>query len=149
MADVGRPLLYPDVETLAAKCEAYFEQCEAESERPMISGLTYFLGFADKTTLYDYRDRPEFSHPVKRAILRVEMAYEAKLDTQAVTGSIFALKNMGWKDKTETDTRQIDENGKTINPTMTIKIVRDTASSITPGDFTPQPAEGTESGEKV
>lgn len=69
----------------------------------MISGLAYFLGFADKTTLYDYRDRPEYSHPIKRAILRVEMAYENRLEGNNVTGSIFALKNMGWKDKTETE----------------------------------------------
>lgn len=119
MADVGRPLLYSDVETLAAKCDAYFEQCETENERPMISGLTYFLGFADKTTLYDYRDRPEFSHPVKRAILRVEMAYEAKLDSQAVTGSIFALKNMGWKDKTEHDHTS---DGKEISQAPVINV---------------------------
>lgn len=68
------------------------------------------------------------------------------------TAAIFWLKNRQkdkWRDKSETDTRQVDENGKTVTPTMTIKIVRDTASSITPGDFTPQSAEGSESGEKV
>lgn len=69
----------------------------------MISGLAYFLGFADKTTLYDYRDREDFSHPIKRAILRIEMNYEGGLTEQSVAGRIFALKNMGWKDKTETE----------------------------------------------
>jgi hypothetical protein len=102
MADVGRPRLYERAEDLAIQCEAYFAECESKGERPMISGLAYFLGFADKTTLYDYRDREEFSHPIKRSILRVEMAYETRLEGNNVTGSIFALKNMGWKDKTET-----------------------------------------------
>lgn len=35
----------------------------------------------------------------------VEMAYEHKLSTSNVTGAIFALKNMGWKDKSEMDIR--------------------------------------------
>lgn len=103
MDKVGRPLLYESPEALATQCEAYFAECEEKGERPMISSLAYFLGFADKTTLYDYRDREGFSHPIKRAILRVEMAYEQRLEGNNVTGSIFALKNMGWKDKTEVD----------------------------------------------
>ncbi len=103
MADVGRPRLYSNPEELAVQCEAYFAECEEKGERPMITGLCLFLGFADKTTLYDYRDREEYSHPIKRAILRVEMAYEAGLTEQSVAGRIFALKNMGWKDKTETE----------------------------------------------
>jgi hypothetical protein len=103
MADVGRPLIYNDPTELATQCEAYFAELEEQGEKPTITGLAYFLGFADKTTVYDYRDRPEFSHPIKRALLRVEMAYEKSLQGQAVTGPIFALKNMGWKDKTETE----------------------------------------------
>lgn len=103
MAKVGRPLIYNDPLELAAQCEAYFAYCEEKGERPMITGLCLFLGFEDKTTLYDYRDRPEFSHPIKRALLRVESAYEQRLDGTTVTGSIFALKNMGWKDKTESE----------------------------------------------
>lgn len=35
----------------------------------------------------------------------VEMAYEHKLSSINVTGAIFALKNMGWKDKSEMDIR--------------------------------------------
>lgn len=141
MAETGRPLLYSDPTELASQCEAYFAECEEKQERPMITGLCLFLGFADKTTLYDYRDREAFSHPIKRAILRVEMAYEQRLDSNNVTGSIFALKNMGWKDKTE-----VEQSG---NLTTHVKIIRDTATGITPGDFTPQPASGTESKEAI
>ena len=32
----------------------------------------------------------------------VEMGYELKLSGASVTGAIFALKNMGWRDKVET-----------------------------------------------
>lgn len=102
-APIGRPRLYSDPLELAAQCEAYFAHCEETGEKLMISGLAYFLGFADKTTLYDYRDREDFSHPIKRAILRIEMNYEGGLTEQSVAGRIFALKNMGWKDKNETE----------------------------------------------
>ena len=39
----------------------------------------------------------------KRAILKIESVYAKKLAGQNVAGIIFALKNMGWKDKTETE----------------------------------------------
>lgn len=35
----------------------------------------------------------------------VENGYESALRQNNATGSIFALKNMGWKDKTEQDVR--------------------------------------------
>jgi hypothetical protein len=38
----------------------------------------------------------------------VEMSYEQKLSSKDVTGAIFALKNMGWKDKSEMDLRTPD-----------------------------------------
>lgn len=99
----GRPLIYDNPTELAAQCEAYFAEIEAEKKKPTITGLTYFLGFADKSTLYDYAKRDGFSHPIKRAILRIEMGYEEGLRDNNVAGTIFALKNMGWKDKTETE----------------------------------------------
>ena len=122
MADekVGRPLLYSDPTELATQCELYFAECEEQKEKPTITGLTYFLGFADKTTLYDYRDRELFSHPIKRAILRVEMAYEKDLRQQACTGPIFALKNMGWKDTNRTELTGAE--GKDIDFKVTMKI---------------------------
>jgi hypothetical protein len=137
----GRPKLYDTPEEYAAQCEAYFAECEANGERPMITGLTLFLGFADKTTLYDYRDRPEFSHSTKRSILRIEMAYEKRLEGNNVTGSIFALKNMGWKDKTESE--HYGKDGKPIETSTTIKIIRDTSTGIAPGEFTPESKTGT------
>lgn len=103
MDKVGRPLIYKTPEELATQCEAFFAECEAAGEKPTLTGLAYFLGFGDKSTVYDYRDREEFSHPIKRALLRVEMGYEKSLRDNNVAGTIFALKNMGWKDKTETE----------------------------------------------
>jgi hypothetical protein len=52
----------------------------------------------------DYREeRPEFMPPLKKALLRVENGYEIDLKKSGRTGTIFALKNFDWKDKTETE----------------------------------------------
>lgn len=101
MATIGRPRIYDDVEKLAVACGSYFEKCIADTLRPTISGLALWLGFADKSTLYEYRDREDFSYPIKTSILMIENALEEKLTGANVAGVIFALKNMGWRDKTE------------------------------------------------
>jgi len=103
MAKIGRPLIYDNVETLSEKCGEYFERCLENKKRPTISGLALYLGFADKSTLYEYRDREEFSYPIKTSILMIENALEEKLTESNVAGVIFALKNMGWKDKIENE----------------------------------------------
>lgn len=72
-------------------------------QNPTITGLAYHLGFESRQSLYDYEDIEEFSCIVKRARLRVEMGYEESLRGNNVAGSIFALKNMGWKDQTQMD----------------------------------------------
>lgn len=99
----GRPRIYNDIDELEQECEKYFADCTANKLRPTVTGLTLALGFSDKTTLYDYRDREEFSHPVKKALTKIEHSLESKLDGNSVAGIIFGLKNMGWKDKTEVD----------------------------------------------
>jgi hypothetical protein len=99
----GRPRIYETVEELEQAVEAYIADCKENKKKPSVTGATLHLGFCDKTTLYDYRDRAEYSHSVKRLLLFVENGYEEALHGNSVTGSIFALKNMGWKDKTEVE----------------------------------------------
>lgn len=101
----GRPRIYDSVEEIEEVIEGYIAECKEKKEKPTITGATLYLGFCDKTTLYDYRDREEFSHSVKRLLLFVEHGYEVALQGNSVTGAIFALKNMGWRDKAEMDIR--------------------------------------------
>lgn len=71
---------------------------------PTITGLAIFLGFESRQSFYDYEQRPEFSYTIKRARLFIECEYEEILQVSpSPTGAIFALKNMGWKDKTEVE----------------------------------------------
>lgn len=70
---------------------------------PTITGLCYHIGFESRQSFYDYEEKPEFSYTIKRARLFIEKEYEEQLQVGNTVGAIFALKNMGWKDKTETE----------------------------------------------
>lgn len=68
---------------------------------PTVSGLAYALGMSTEA-LRNYQDKDEFLATVKKGKQRIEMFLEGRLYGQAVTGSIFNLKNnFGWKDKSE------------------------------------------------
>jgi hypothetical protein len=103
MSLVGRPALYDNVSDIQIEAEKYFAECEDKGKRPSITGLAYSLGFESRQSFYDYEARGEFSYMIKRMRLFVESGYEEALAGNNVAGAIFALKNMGWKDKTETE----------------------------------------------
>lgn len=99
----GRPAIFDKAETLQEVADKYFAECDKGKKRPTITGLAYSLGFESRQSFYDYEDRNEFSYIIKRLRLKVETGYEEALSLNNCTGAIFALKNMGWKDKTEQD----------------------------------------------
>lgn len=126
---VGRPRLYETPEQLEAAIEDYFNPEVIEETQTgfgkltrelgrqtrqdsTITGLAYHLGFESRQSFYDYETIPEFSYIIKRARLRVESSYEARLSANNVAGAIFALKNMGWADKSEMD---VTSKGEQIN----------------------------------
>ena len=92
------PKYSPD--ELESKISEYFDQ---NPERPTISGMADYLGFADRSSMYDYQKRDESSYIIKRAINKIEAIHEARLYEPQSTGSIFWLKNRGWTDKSEID----------------------------------------------
>ena len=95
----GRPLLFKTPDELQEAVNAYFDN----ELRPTLSGLAVHLG-VERKTLYNYDKRDEFFHIIKNARDKVEAIYESRLIyEQSPTGVIFALKNMNWRDKTETD----------------------------------------------
>jgi hypothetical protein len=95
----GRPAKYNNQEELQAAIDSYF----SKHEKPTITGLALFLGFESRQSLYDYEKNSDYSFIVKRARTMVEASYEEDLRSNNVAGVIFALKNMGWKDRTEVD----------------------------------------------
>ncbi len=100
-----RPLKYKTVEELEAAIKEYFNSRQLQVMPPTIAGLALWLGFEDRQSIYDYKDRPAFSCTIKKAITAMEDYAEQRLlvGEGSSTGAIFWLKNHGWKDKTETD----------------------------------------------
>jgi hypothetical protein len=109
-------------EALEIAVEQYFEYIKGEKdmiagpdgklqevwhrypEPATVTGMAFFLGFESRQSVYDYEKRGAFSYLIKRCRLRVEFEYEKKLtQMEKPTGAIFALKNMGWADRTETE----------------------------------------------
>lgn len=96
---IGRPAVFTNPGDLQASVEEYF----AQDGKKTITGLAYHLGFESRQSFYDYEEKADFSYIIKRARLKIETGYEENLQGTAPTGSIFALKNMGWKDKNEVE----------------------------------------------
>jgi len=121
----GQAPKYDNVEELESSISSYFgslvhthpETGEESIAPSTITGLALYLGFCDKQSLYDYGKKAEFSCLIKRARTCIENHYENSLNGKASTGAIFALKNMGWADRTEithNDNRDKAEQSKLI-----------------------------------
>lgn len=131
LTDSGRPPIFSSEDELKDKVIAYFDSLEYTIEidgveelrysNPTVTGLALFLGFESRQSIYDYKEKQEFSYIIKRALLVIESHYENNLNTKVSTGAIFALKNMNWKDSSNIDLTSKD---KQINNTPTI-IFRD------------------------
>lgn len=98
----GAPAKWDDATQFSEAVEEYFknETC------PTWTGLAIYLGFESRQSLQDYKSKEGFSYPIKKALLRIEEIYERNLFSKNPAGSIFALKNFGWKDKQELDVNQ-------------------------------------------
>ena len=101
----GRPPTFATPEDLENKCNEYLIYCIDNEEKPTITGMTLFVGFCSRASWDDYDKRQDFSYIVKRAKMTIENSYE----TSATTFDMFALKNMGWKDKSEIDLTSIEK----------------------------------------
>jgi hypothetical protein len=98
---MGRPRKFNDPATFDLMVDLYVIDCHERGVPLTIPDLALYLGFADRHSLYDYQDREEFSHSVKRARSLVE-AYIVRYGLEGGGAMpIFLLKNMGYTDKQE------------------------------------------------
>lgn len=96
---VGRPQVWETPGVLQKLVDNYFDS----ETKPTLAGLSCALDVS-RSTLYNYEHKDEFLHIIKKARQRVERIYEETLMYgDRPTGVIFALKNMGWSDKTDID----------------------------------------------
>jgi hypothetical protein len=99
----GRPPIWDDPEKFEKAVEAYFAESETKKSNPTWTGLALHLGFESRQSLQDYKEKEQFSYPIKKALARIEENYEQGLFSRNPAGAIFALKNFGWKDKQEVE----------------------------------------------
>lgn len=140
LTNSGRPLKFKTGAALQRRCNKYFEWIQGEreadiqedigdgkavtvpgkwirySEPATITGLALFLGFCNKSSLYDYAKKSdEFSLPIKRALSMVEHGYELNINGKNAAGPIFALKNFGWKDEQHVNQTNVNLNSKELD----------------------------------
>lgn len=79
--------------------DQYVADCETQSAPMTLPGLALFLGFADKSSLYQYQKRPGFEGSVRRARTLIEEYVVKRSLGRNAAGAIFLLKNMGYTDR--------------------------------------------------
>ena len=96
----GRPRYYKSPEDFDAVVDWFVWDRKEKGMYPTITGLCLALGFNSTECFYNYgREYEEFSASVKRARAIICDSYEHSLrEDRKATGSIFALKNFGWRD---------------------------------------------------
>lgn len=100
---IGKPPKYDNEADLIEKIEQYFLDA---GDKTNITGLCLYLGFESRQSFYDYEKNSAYSYIIKRARLMIENGYESQAqDSKTPTYQIFALKNMGWTDRIETDNK--------------------------------------------
>jgi hypothetical protein len=101
-------------EPLMADKKVYTRQ----PEPPTMSGLTYYLGFNSRKEFNEYEKLGKHAELLKRARLKIETEYEKKLHQPSAAAAIFALKSMGWSEKSGDDIAT-----DSIPKTLSIKII--------------------------
>jgi hypothetical protein len=74
---------------------------DRDPEPATFTALALFLGFNSIRAFDEYMANGDFAEVLKWAHLRIEASYEKKLHAQSAAGAIFALKNLGWNERSE------------------------------------------------
>ncbi len=102
--------IWTDPKAFDDKVDEYFND---ETLKPHTwTGLALHLGFESRQSLEDYKKKEGYSYSIKKALFRIENLYEQMLFSRNPAGPIFALKNFGWKDRQEIDTRATIEDNR-------------------------------------
>ena len=108
---------HKDLEQMA---ENYFAEQEELNKPCSIAGISYFMGFADKSEFLELEKDEEFAPVINRIKLKIEsQAIEMLTDkSYATTGVIFNLKcSFGYSDKItagKDDMAELMQNAKKL-----------------------------------
>ena len=135
---VGKPPLIKSPEEMELKIVDYFTNCpdkrvevvfdtEGNSHEilidcPTLSGMTEFLGFVDRHSMYDYIRKPEYTHTIKKAYTAITRHYEKiGASGKAQAFIIFMLKNLGFSDRQEIIHQDVTPRDESIYEKMSVE----------------------------
>ena len=98
----GRPKKWDTPEQLQKDVDRYFDYCKEESKPETIAGLAYYTN-VDRHTIYNYDKKDEYFHIIKRARERILMGLEETSISKGNAGTIFVMKQYGYKDRHEVE----------------------------------------------
>ena len=98
----GRPRKFTDPEKLNILAEKFFQECDEKEEPYTITGLALAMGFCSRKQFLEYAAHKDFRNALEPHKSRCEAYAEKRLFQGPAAGPIFALKNYGWKDTSET-----------------------------------------------
>ena len=101
------------------KIDEYFDSCDEKNKPYTVPGIAYYLGFADRSSMYNYGEKPEFSYILKKARQKIEDYYNQILISRQgqVAGLIFLLKNhFDYRDQKDVSVaHSYDKNSENID----------------------------------
>ena len=102
---MARPVMYKTVESMSKKADEYFKECSSAGKCPNMLGLTLFLGFKDRHSLYHYsNNHKEFSELITSFKTRIEdiilnKMFDSETGKNQVLAGMFYLKTVhGYKE---------------------------------------------------
>jgi len=96
----GRPKKWATRKALEDDVARYFKYCKEEHRPPTIAGLAYYLD-VDRQTIYNYASNDDFFDIIKKARNRIMMNLEEEAIINGKAGTIFVMKQYGYKDQRE------------------------------------------------
>ena len=100
MPRLGQKRNFPTPEDLRKAFQKYFD--ETPDEELTLTGLAFVFG--SNQALSDYLNKEvykDYRPIIREAKMLIELSYSKSLRKYSRVGDIFALKNMGWKDRQE------------------------------------------------
>ena len=94
----GQPLKFKTPDALKKIMDKYLD--ETPEKEWTWTGLALAIG-GSRQLLSDYEKREGYGKIIRTAKAHIENSYEEDLKESGRAGTIFALKNFGWKDKQE------------------------------------------------
>lgn len=98
---------------LKDECDFYFDYNKGNANQTTPAGLMLSLGIT-RHMWGVYRQKPSLAAICEEAMLKMEHLGTLRLYNRGNPGDIFFLKNMGWADKKEVETKIIELIGENL-----------------------------------